>query len=57
MEIWESGKVVIGEQRTMAVEGIPTEGKEIKREERQTIRNICIYETKGVKEVMLRKKG
>lgn len=41
----------------MAVEGIPTEGKEIKREERQTIRNICIYETKGVKEVMLRKKG
>lgn len=33
------------------------EGKETKRDERQTIRNICIYETEGGKEVMLRKKG
>lgn len=42
----------------MAMEGISMEGKEIKRDERQTTRNIYVHETKrGRKEVMLREKG
>lgn len=56
MEIWKGVKVVIRIEENRG-SGEHFHGRQGDRDERQTIRNICVYETKGGKKVMLRKKG